>query len=273
MKRPSLQWYPNDWLNDLALRQCSALARAVWIDLLCIMHQGDPYGYLRSASGKLPDKFLAGACGVTTKQLSDAVKELEGNGVFSRDEAGMIYSRRMVKDERTRMLRAAGGYRSVEHPKTLKPLSKGTHVGSNNAGTHPPEEEEEDVAEEETKSGSLNENSLDAHRFPDEFDFPAWFEVRISRHPKPQDRNIAAQYIRDRMTAGTIDLQRFGEVHDAWCEYWKADNSERYAPSLAKFVYDKWDLKLPPKRGAAISDDPIDRAKREYLARQKEAKK
>ena len=46
MKRPSFQFYPGDWLHDTGLRACSLAARGLWIDIVCFMHQAEPYGHL-----------------------------------------------------------------------------------------------------------------------------------------------------------------------------------------------------------------------------------
>lgn len=37
----------NDHLGDTAVRMSPAFARGVWIDMLCLMQGGEPYGYLR----------------------------------------------------------------------------------------------------------------------------------------------------------------------------------------------------------------------------------
>ena len=47
MKRPSFQFYPSDWLRDTALRSCSTGARGLWMDMICFMHEGSPYGHLK----------------------------------------------------------------------------------------------------------------------------------------------------------------------------------------------------------------------------------
>lgn len=108
-KRPAFQFYPADWLNDLALRQCSALARALWADMLCLMHEGDPYGHLRTEAGNIAIGFLARISGLTTKQVTAALAEMTSHKVFSQTEEGTIYSRRMVRDEELRNTRASGG--------------------------------------------------------------------------------------------------------------------------------------------------------------------
>ena len=51
MKKPFLMFFVNDHLNDLNLRSCHPVARAAWVDMLCVMAQGEPYGYLRIQSG------------------------------------------------------------------------------------------------------------------------------------------------------------------------------------------------------------------------------
>jgi hypothetical protein len=45
-KRPSFQFYPSDWRNDAGLRLCSISARGLWMDMMCLMHDGEPYGHL-----------------------------------------------------------------------------------------------------------------------------------------------------------------------------------------------------------------------------------
>lgn len=47
MKRPAFQFYPGDWQRDAALRSCSVPARGLLIEMICIMHDAEPYGHLR----------------------------------------------------------------------------------------------------------------------------------------------------------------------------------------------------------------------------------
>lgn len=102
MKRPSFQFYPDAWLNDLGLRRCSVATRGVWIDLMCHMQQGEPYGHLRNAAGNIPLDWLAGRIGMPFSKLRAAIAELETQCVFSRTPEGTIYSRRMVRDNKER---------------------------------------------------------------------------------------------------------------------------------------------------------------------------
>lgn len=109
MKRPAFQFYPGDWLQDASLRMCSIGARGLWIDMICLMHQGTPYGYLKVNHKDILPANLARMTGVTIPEVEGYLEELESAGVFERDENNSIYSRRMVRDEQIRQNRAAGG--------------------------------------------------------------------------------------------------------------------------------------------------------------------
>lgn len=124
MKRPAFQFYPGDWLKDLNLRRCSAAARGVWIDILCLMHDSDEYGVLR-----WPLKEIAQATGASiahVKELADkgvlrgSDKQLtqpyvyvprsgRRNGppvtLIDSQEGPIWYSARMVRDEYVRTIR------------------------------------------------------------------------------------------------------------------------------------------------------------------------
>ena len=109
MKRPAFQFYPADWLRDTALRTCSCEARGLWMDMICYMHEGNPYGHLKVNQKVILPANLASMAGVNLEQILRLLDELEEAGVFSRDEEGCIFSRRMIKDEKLRELRASGG--------------------------------------------------------------------------------------------------------------------------------------------------------------------
>jgi hypothetical protein len=107
--RPSFQFYPGDWLKDPNLRMCSLAARGLWTDMLCFMHQGTPYGYLKVGNKVILPDNLARMVGTTIDETNSLLRELEDAEVFSRDEEGCIFSRRLIRDEEIRQARAAGG--------------------------------------------------------------------------------------------------------------------------------------------------------------------
>jgi hypothetical protein len=109
MKRPAFQFYPSDWRSDTALQSCSLPARGLWIECMCLMHESENYGYLQVGGKPMNSKQLARIVGESQESVEALTAELEDAGVFSRDDKGCIYSRRMVRDEHIRNVRANSG--------------------------------------------------------------------------------------------------------------------------------------------------------------------
>lgn len=133
-KQPWLKWFPSDWRGDPKVRLCSWEAGRLWFEMIGIMHEGDPYGHLRIEGRNLDATDLSALLGQSVKKVAAWLADLERNGVFSRDD-GCIVSRKMVRDEATRLARAEGGRMSITHPRvqppkdTLKDTLDGTHIG------------------------------------------------------------------------------------------------------------------------------------------------
>jgi hypothetical protein len=84
-------------------------ARGLWIDMICYMHEGNPYGHLKVANKVILSTNLASMVGATLKDVIDWLEELHEAGVYELDNKGTIYSKRMVRDEILRNKRAEGG--------------------------------------------------------------------------------------------------------------------------------------------------------------------
>jgi len=72
---------------------------------MAIMHESEPYGYLRIGERQVTEKhsaFLATLVRATEADVRRGLKELRDAGVFSVDANGTIFSRRMVRDEVSR---------------------------------------------------------------------------------------------------------------------------------------------------------------------------
>jgi hypothetical protein len=115
-KRPAFQFYPGDWVRDAGLQSCSLGAKGLWIQMICLMHEGEPYGHLRFGKKIISVQGLALMVGETPPRLRRLLRELENAGVFSRQADGTMFSRRMVRDERIRATRADSGKASMDHP-------------------------------------------------------------------------------------------------------------------------------------------------------------
>lgn len=105
----SFQFDPGDWLNDIKLQSCSAEARGVFINLKCVMHQSEKYGYLL-INGSIPSLSQVSSLVHTHyKTLDKRLIELVSNGVIKQDKEGVYYCPQMVQDEELRQARREAG--------------------------------------------------------------------------------------------------------------------------------------------------------------------
>lgn len=110
MKRPSFQFYPGDYMKDPAIRATSMAGQGMWVNCLCIMHESPLYGYLTlDGQSSISMVILSRMVGITLHEAEGYMDELWRNGVYAKNDGGIIYSKRMVRDERVRNLRAEGG--------------------------------------------------------------------------------------------------------------------------------------------------------------------
>ena len=77
--------------------------------MICYMHEGNPYGYLKVGDKVILPGNLARMCGLTALEVEGYLAELKEANVYEVDESGAIFSRRMIRDENLRAARAAGG--------------------------------------------------------------------------------------------------------------------------------------------------------------------
>lgn len=99
-KKPWLKFYPSDWKGDSRLRMASLEARGLWLEMLALMHEGEPVGHLSFNGNPVTTEQLAQAAACSTDQAQACLDELEALGIFSRTRSRVIYSRRMVRDSK-----------------------------------------------------------------------------------------------------------------------------------------------------------------------------
>lgn len=99
MSAPWMKFYPADWRADPKLRMCSIGARGLWVEMLCVMHEAEPYGYLLSNGNMVTSRQMAALAGISASECMKYMLELVSAGVYSIDENKTIYSRRMVRDK------------------------------------------------------------------------------------------------------------------------------------------------------------------------------
>jgi len=162
-KRPAFQFYPGDWRKDVELRSCSIAARGLWIELMCVAHECEPYGHLAINGKAMTPAQISGQTGVPAAQVKRLLDELITNGVARQTEHGVIYSKRMVGDERVRNARAEGGKSGAQHGvKGGAHGSKGGRPRTNKGGYETPLETPLANAEEPppSSSSSSSDSSL-----------------------------------------------------------------------------------------------------------------
>lgn len=100
-KLPSFQFYPGDWLRD-QIAGCSWAAQGLWLRLMIIAHDAEPYGHLAINGVSIPHENLARMCGGTLSEYTAMITELDRVGIPSYTPDGVMYSRRMVADAQKR---------------------------------------------------------------------------------------------------------------------------------------------------------------------------
>lgn len=98
-----------DYENDDRLAACSFAAQGLWMRMLCLMHRGEEMGCLVVAARPMTTVDLAKRTGGEKRMVERLVTELEDNGVLSRDARGVLFSRRMVRDEKISEKNIANG--------------------------------------------------------------------------------------------------------------------------------------------------------------------
>jgi hypothetical protein len=100
-KLPAFQFYPADWQRD-SISGCSLAAQGLWLRMMFLMHFSERYGYLCINGSPMHPAHIAHRCGTPQDQYETLLAELDLAGVPSRLPDGTIYSRRMVRDAKSR---------------------------------------------------------------------------------------------------------------------------------------------------------------------------
>ena len=98
-KSPGFWFFTGDWMKDPELRFCSLFARGLLVDLLCILFEANEQGYASNPDGTpRTDAQIADAVsGGSRDEKLAALAELERSGVLSRDNRGVLFSRRIAR--------------------------------------------------------------------------------------------------------------------------------------------------------------------------------
>lgn len=234
MKRPAFQFYPADWRKDPALSACSLSARGLWIELMCIAHEGGTYGVLSINGKPMAPAQIARMVGESPSVVAKLLAELEDAGVFSRDEQGCIYSRRMVKDEHVRNVRADAG-RLGGNPNLLKQKDKQTE------GQNPTPSSSSSSSSLENEDAAPSAKSPRGTALPKDWTLPDDWKAWAEKERPDVDVVTVSESFRDFWIAKPGKDGRKADWQATWRNWVRNQRAQTYRPtpqqsSIGSFV-------------------------------------
>lgn len=155
-KLPAMQWYPGDWRKDPGVQALDYYDRGVWRELLDVMHESPERGRLVFPTGApMPDSAIARLLGITEAEWKQIRSRLLSHGVASEDEDGVLYNRRMVRDEHLRHVRAEAGRKGgkASKPQSKRESKTETKRGSSSSSSASAEEKQEKKSKQNRSTG------------------------------------------------------------------------------------------------------------------------
>ncbi len=118
---PAMPFYVGDWLKCPEVRSLPLDYRALWFDLLCYMWESTERGVMVKPNGKpYTNDEIVRMVGLDNQNSGIWLTCLLSSGVCScREIDGAIFSRRMVRDEKIRLIRRETGSKGG-NPKLIK---------------------------------------------------------------------------------------------------------------------------------------------------------
>jgi hypothetical protein len=205
--------------------------------MMCVMHQAEPYGYLVLNGNPIEPPQLARMVGASERETSRWIAELRAAGVFSVDDVGQAFSRRMVRDEDLRNRRANGGSAGAEYGiKGKEHGSKGGRPRNESGVTQPPLNPPPSSSVFSLQSSASKDSKSKAPRRPVEL--PEWL---------PTDQWEAYLDMRQRIRkpatayAQTMAIAKLRELRE---------QGEHPAAVLGQSIMNSWQGIFPLKNGA-----------------------
>lgn len=123
MKLPYMQFYPGDWWREGGLRALDIADRGMWFEMLLTMHESPQRGRMVLPDGQpIPEDSVARMIGLDTPRYREGLDRLIKFGVAAVDSDGVVFCRRMVRDEEKRLKDEENGMKGWEKRKKQPPL-------------------------------------------------------------------------------------------------------------------------------------------------------
>ena len=223
------------------------MARSVLSDLMCLAHEGTPYGYLTDKMGALTEDYMAARCVLSPRKFRSAVEELkQAQRVHS--DGDLLFIKRMVDDEDLRLRKVAGGFKGG-NPELQKKVNQEVNQEVN-GHTH-------ERARADSGSGSVSgfdsrkelpsakNGNAPSERFP-EWWMSIWSPVRGTNHLG----NAEQVFPRVVTVEMEIDCMECTASYVQSIEPSKGYNPENFLIDQAR---DKFKARFPPKANKKLS--------------------
>ena len=109
-KKPAFQLYPGDWKKDPGVQCLDLEHKGAWIELMLTMHESENIGRLIINGRPMPINGIANILAVSEEKAQKIIDKILELGVASKDpKTGIIYSRRMIRDQKLSQIRRVSG--------------------------------------------------------------------------------------------------------------------------------------------------------------------
>ncbi|CAI3955761.1 unnamed protein product [Commensalibacter communis] len=111
------KFYWDAWLNDINLQSCDLAAQGLWINLIAIMHKSDQIGYLVINGRPMNVADIAKRVGIRKDRAERLLQKLIDNDVCSVTDEGILYCRRIVREQKKRNQHNSGNEFDLDYKK------------------------------------------------------------------------------------------------------------------------------------------------------------
>lgn len=112
---PAMPFYFGDWRKAPEIRALDLDVRMIWFEMLGFMWESTERGYLTINGNPVITPVISRMLGVSENVLEKALEKMEEFEVFSRRKDSAIYCRRMVEDERLRLIKSKAGKKGMKN--------------------------------------------------------------------------------------------------------------------------------------------------------------
>lgn len=108
-KKESFAFCPQDWMSDSRLRLCSAGARGLWIDIMCLMYLSNERGYLLVDDTVLDEEMLQRTLGYDAIEFDKCFTELIKYNIIKKDDKNRYFCKSIVEAQKLSEKRSVSG--------------------------------------------------------------------------------------------------------------------------------------------------------------------